>query len=431
MGLRRLQSSRLIRQNLLLFAGGFSGGLGGFVYNAIAGRILGPQEYGEMASLFSLYTIGFAINLVMMVVLARYAASLQARELPAGIGFMVRRTQLRLLIPTVAFFILFAAASFPIAAFLHLRSPLPVVWLGVAISLCWYMAIPRGSLQGTQHFGSLSINQVTELAVRVLGLVVLLALGLGVNGAMLALVGGCGAGLLMGTFMLRLAIPRERRPVELPAVTSFVFNACVGTFGITLLFNLDVVLAKHFLPAHAAGIYGGLNKIEVIIYYGTLSISQVLFPRVVEAIAHRDHPGRLLFLSAGLTCTAGLIAISVFALVPHLIVNILFGQAFHDADPFIVVVGVSGLCLALSNLLVQFFMAVHDRWYIPVLVSGCVAQGLLITAFHGSLKQVVFSVVGTFVVLVLALGARLLLLLPHLRPEMVDEEDEPATATAG
>ncbi|MBO0702771.1 MAG: hypothetical protein J2P38_07555, partial [Candidatus Dormibacteraeota bacterium] len=177
----------------------------------------------------------------------------------------------------------------------------------------------------------------------------------------------------------------------------------------------------------AAGIYGGLNKIEVIIYYGTLSVSQVLFPRVVEAVAHRSHPGRLLFLSAGLMVGAGMVALAVFALVPHLIVNILFGQAFHDADPFIVVVGVSGLCLSLCNLLVQFFMAVHDRWFIPILVAGCLAQGLLVTAFHSSLEQVVVVVLGTFVVLVLALTARMLLLLPRLRPEMVDEEETQTT----
>jgi O-antigen/teichoic acid export membrane protein len=429
MGLRRLQSSRLVRQNVLLFIGGFSAGVGGFVYNAIAGRVLGPEQYGEMASLFSLYTVGLSINLILMVVLARYSASLQADENLAGIRYLVRRTEVRLLIPTVFFVILCSAASFPIASFLHLRSPVPVVWLGIALGFCWYMAIPRGTLQGTQHFAALSLNQASELLIRVLALVLLLALGLGVNGAMLALVTGCAASLVIGTISLRRVLPREGQRVELPTMTSFIINACIGTIGITLLFNLDVVLAKHFLPAHAAGIYGGLNKIEVIIYYGTLSVSQVLFPRVIEAVARRDHPGRLLFLSAGLIVAAGLVALAFFALFPHLVVNILFGPAFHDADAFIVPVGLSGLCLSLCNLLVQFFMAVHDRWYIPLLAAGCLTQGLLITAFHDSLGQVVFSVLGTFVVLLLALTARVLLLLPRLRPEMVEDE-EPAPISA-
>ncbi|MGH7922648.1 MAG: lipopolysaccharide biosynthesis protein, partial [Candidatus Dormibacteraceae bacterium] len=307
----------------------------------------------------------------------------------------------------------------------------PAIWLGVALAFCWYMAIPRGTLQGSQHFLGLSLNQVSELVVRVFALIALLAIGLGVNGAMLALVAGCGASLLIGTVSLRRALPKESQRETLPPMTGFIISACIGTVGVTLLFNLDVVLAKHFLGAHAAGIYGGLNKIEVIIYYGTLSVSQVLFPRVVEAVAHRAHPGRLLFLSAALIVGAGLVAIAVFALVPHLIVNILFGEAFRAADPFIIPVAVSGLCLSLCNLLVQFFMAVHDRWYIPILALGCVAQGLLIVAFHHSLESIVACVLGTFIVLVLALAARMLLLLPRLRPEMLEEEASPPPPIAG
>ncbi|MGH7883490.1 MAG: hypothetical protein ACREN8_11430, partial [Candidatus Dormibacteraceae bacterium] len=48
--------SRLIRQNLILAGGGIVAGVGGFVYHAIAGRVLGPQTYGEVASLVALYT---------------------------------------------------------------------------------------------------------------------------------------------------------------------------------------------------------------------------------------------------------------------------------------------------------------------------------------------------------------------------------------
>ncbi len=38
----QLSESRLVRQNAVLFAGGLVAGIGGFVFHAIAGRILGP-----------------------------------------------------------------------------------------------------------------------------------------------------------------------------------------------------------------------------------------------------------------------------------------------------------------------------------------------------------------------------------------------------
>ena len=38
--LAQVRGNRLVRQNLVLFAGGLVAGIGGFVYHAIAGRVL-------------------------------------------------------------------------------------------------------------------------------------------------------------------------------------------------------------------------------------------------------------------------------------------------------------------------------------------------------------------------------------------------------
>src|SRR5438874_11126426 len=77
--LAQLLQNRLIRQNLILFAGGLVAGIGGFVYHAIAGRVLGPAGYGEVAFLIAVYAVGTAPALILIVVLARYTATLGAR----------------------------------------------------------------------------------------------------------------------------------------------------------------------------------------------------------------------------------------------------------------------------------------------------------------------------------------------------------------
>jgi len=177
------------------------------------------------------------------------------------------------------------------------------------------------------------------------------------------------------------------------------------------------VLAVHYLPKHDAGIYGSLNKIEVIIYYGTLSVSQVLFPRVVEAIATRRHPARLLLLSAGLMATLGLGALVVFGLTRGLVASLLFGPQFSAAQPYVLAVGFIGLALSLNNLLVQFLMAVHDRVFIPIIGAACLLMVGSIAALHGSLAQIVGAVLVTMFVLLVVLSVRCLLLFPSLRPE--------------
>jgi O-antigen/teichoic acid export membrane protein len=412
--IQRVRESTLVRQNLVLFLGGFTGGVGGFIYHAIAGRALGPRQYGEVAALVGLYTVGSIANLTLVLILARYAADLDAGGRRGAIRHIVRRSSRLLALPTLAFFLLSAALAVPIAAFEHFDSPVPVIWLGLAIAAYCYTAVPRGVLQGTQRFTALSANLTLELLVRVAALVALLAVGLAVTGSMIALLIGVTAAYAVGMWTLRDLLGSERQEVRLRAMLSFGLTAAAGTLGIILLYNLDVVLAAHYLSKYDAGIYGSLNKIEVIIYYGTLSVSQVLFPRVVEAIATRRHPARLLLLSGGLMTALGLGAVVVFGITRGLVASLLFGPQFASAQPYVLVVSFIGLGLSLDNLLVQFLMAVHDRVFIPILALACGLLVTLIGLFHSGLSAIVTDVLVTIFALLLVLAVRCLLLLPRL-----------------
>ena len=414
--LRRLGSSRLVRQNLVLFVGGLTAGVGGFVYHAVAGHIMGPRLYGDVASLIALYAVLIAPYYILVLVLARYAATIAAGNGSRSVRYLIVRTTRVTIVPSIVLVLLGAALSGLTASFLHLHGATPVIWLVAGVAIIWQVAVPRGILQGIQSFGWLSANLSLEMVMRCGALVALLLLNTGVDGAAGAVLAGGLFSYALGLFPLRdrMREPGERTPLR--TMLGFSATAAAGTIGILLLYNLDVILAKHFLNDHDAGIYGGLNKIGTILYFLTLSVSQVLFPRVVEAIATNNHPGRLLGYSAALIGLLGLFALAVFFAVPGLIVVILFGNRFLAAVPFVFVVGVIGLALSLNNLLVQFFMAAHDRWFVPILGAGVLVLGTSISVYHGSLAQVVTDVVASMLTLLTVLTARLFVLLPRLRP---------------
>ena len=421
--LARLRASRLVRQNVILFAGGLVAGIGGFVYHAIAGRVLGPVSYGDVASLIALYAVLMTPTYILIIVLARYAAQI-GRDGGGSVRYLILRSTQVTLLPSILIVVIGALLAGVVADFLHLRSPNSVIWLMAAVAVIWQVAIPRGILQGLQSFGWLSANLSMEMVVRCSSLGVLLFVGGRVSGAAAAVLGGAIFAYALGMWSLRDHVrePGERTPLR--SMLGFSLTAATGTLGILLLYNLDVILAKHFLPAHEAGIYGGLNKIGTILYFLTLSVSQVLFPRVVEALSANNHPGRLLGASALLMLGLGAGSLLVFWAVPGLIVRLLFGPAFADATPYIFAVGMIGLALSLDNLLVQFFMAAHDRWFMPLLAGGVVMLGVLIAVFHGGVTQVVIDVLASLLLLLGALSARLFLLLPKLTAE------EPAVVPA-
>jgi O-antigen/teichoic acid export membrane protein len=311
----------------------------------------------------------------------------------------------------------------PIAAFANLGSTIPILILGFAVALIWQVAIPRGILQGLQRFPALSLNLSLELVVRTSFAFLLLKAGYAVSGAMAAVFIGLAFSFVLGLYTLRDHFKRIGARVQLRVMAGFSVTAAAGIIGIQILYNQDIILAEHFLPSHDGGIYGGLNKIGTILFFLTLSVSQVLFPRVVEAVAKEQHPGRILLSSAGILTALAAGALLVFAVVPGLVVGILFGPAFRDATPYVFAVGVIGLALALDNLLVQFFMAVHDRGFVPILASACVAEGVLIVMFHAGVGQVVFDVLIALVGLLVALSVRCYVVLPTLHAESLKEPE--------
>ena len=105
--------------------------------------------------------------------------------------------------------------------------------------------------------------------------------------------------------------------------------------------------------------------------------------------------------------------------------GILFGPSFRDAIPLVFPVGLIGLALALDNLLVQFFMAVHDRVFVPILALAVLSEGVLIFLFHARVGQVVMDVLVALLGLLVLLAIRCYVLLPTLRAESV-AEPEPA-----
>src|SRR2546427_1304022 len=422
--LAQVRRSRLVRQNLILFGGGLIAGIGGFVYHAIAGRVLGPETYGQVAFLIALYAVGTAPALILVVVLARYTATLAARG-AEGISSLLTRTIRLVAIPCLVAILFTTLLARPVASFEHLGSTIPVLILGFSIALIWQVAIPRGILQGLQRFTALSLNLSLELVVRTVVVFAMLRAGYAVSGAMAAVFVGLAFVFVLGLFSLRDHFRGASRRVHLRVMAGFSLTATAGIIGILVLYNQDVILAKHYLSDHDAGIYGGLNKIGTILYFLTLSVSQVLFPRVVEAVAKEQNPGRILLSSAGIPPAPGAGALLRFAAVPGLVVGVLFGPSFRDAIPLVFPVGLIGLALALDNLLVQFFMAVHDRVFVPILVLGVVAEAALIFMFHARVGQVVLDVLAALVGLLVLLAIRCYVLLPRLRAESI-VEPEPA-----
>ena len=136
-----------------------------------------------------------------------------------------------------------------------------------------------------------------------------------------------------------------------------------------------------------------MSLLGKIIFFGTISISAVMFPRVAALHAQGSAVRRTVNLSLALVLCAGGVVTLFYWVLPGLTVTLLLRQQEYQAiTPYLGIFGLAMLGLALANVLVYYFVAVHRRRFVWGLLVGAVAFGLLLGSYHSSLGQFTVSV---------------------------------------
>jgi hypothetical protein len=202
--------------------------------------------------------------------------------------------------------------------------------------------------------------------------------------------GVAAGGILAALAGLRLAAPAAPGAVEAARPGRGWWRelgtATTGLFGLFLLANLDVLLARHYLDRAAAGRYALGAVVAKIAFWAPQFVVTVVFPR----LAGGADPRRLLGASAlviggfgGLLAAALAVADRLGLVVPVL------GGGYAGLGPLLPVFAALGTGLALVQLLLFEGIATRDRRMGRAVVAALAAEVVLVAGFlHGSVGQV-------------------------------------------
>ena len=155
------------------------------------------------------------------------------------------------------------------------------------------------------------------------------------------------------------------------------------------MYSIDLILVKHFFNAVEAGYYTAAGLLGKILFFATLSISQVMFPKVSELHNKREKHRHLLIKSLLISLVIIIPAIIIFYLFPGPIVNILFGQKFLEIIPY---VGPFSIIMGLFSLIyiITFYkLSTNKKRFLYLLILFNIIQIMLIIIFHSSIIQVI------------------------------------------
>jgi len=401
--LRYLQQNDLVRGTLIIFLGSIFVGLGNYAFNIIMGRLLGPVDYGILASLLALTYIINVPSQTINLTISRHIAQFNARKNYSGIKSFFQKNFKRTFIIGIFSFVIFLSISFFLQDFLHLPKILPLIILGLMFLLSFASPVITGTLGGMEKFGEITTNNIINTVSKIFFAILLFFVGWRVEGAMFA----AFLAFLIATIysFSRIKFPPNGKKIKEGNIDLFGYGkkAFLVSLCLVALYNIDVVLAKHFLDSVQAGYYATLSLLGKLIFFATSSVGIVTFPLSAKNYLTEKKHKKIIYTSIIITLAFSILTTAIYFLFPNLIVTVLFGAYYTPIIPYLGWIGVIFIFYSLVNLLVLYFLSINKTRFLPFLCAGTLAEVFLISYFHKNIWEIIFIMLGVMACLTASL----------------------------
>jgi O-antigen/teichoic acid export membrane protein len=391
---RRLLANRFLRDNTLLLGANVLAGVFAYILHPLLGQLMGVRAYGQVAALVALSLVLLTPTQLVATVAAKYASSMAVTRSFAHLNDFIRRFTVILLPAGVGIAALFAAASSDIATFFHVGSRQGIVLLSLLFVVSCVTPLNLGAIQGLERFGWYAAVTVLAAFLRVVLPVVLVLVGLGIDGAMLGIALGALLAYLVSFQPLRDILRGPRQPMEsVRTVWSFALLAACAAAGMVALFSVDTVLARHYLGAHDAGLYAALATIGRTALFITTGMTVVMFPKVVALHVRRERHAHVAVQALVVALALAGAIEAVFLIAPSTVAKLLFGEAFVPLAGTLPLYGLAMLLLAAAQVLVTYLLAITKRMAVLTIFLACLLEAALIVWRHATISQLAQAVV--------------------------------------
>jgi len=284
-----------------------------------------------------------------------------------------------------------------------------VILLALGLAVYIPLGAKRGGFQGTCNFAQLSWNLILETVVKLIGAVLFIKMGYGVNGAVAAV----SLSVVLAYFFP--AVPSElkvRRRSDARASFGEGVQAIVFFTGQVVINNVDILLVKHFFNNDQAGLYAAIALVGRVLYLASWSVVSAMFPISAGAEPGNEN-SRVLVVPLIIVLLISLVFILGLSAFPDPVLRATFGSSFQmspDMHALLSLRAAATGTYSLAVVLMAYEMSrkIANTGWVQLAVSGAVVLG--IQFLHSDLHQVVV------VQLVLMVFLLLVVSLPFFRP---------------
>lgn len=378
----------------------------GLLYHFSMLRLLSPVDYGHLNTMITLFMILSVPAGAVQATVTKFVASFHAAGQFGKARSLLRHGFLLMSVVGLSVLLLLSLGSPFLSSFLQISSHGLMILLGASLFFVIVIQVLWGGLQGLQRFGSLALNFIINGGSKcVLGIGFVL-LGLGVSGALSAVVFSYLITTLLSILILKKTLTkREGNPgpelnfgestrVDYVRVYSFSLPAGLTLLCLMALTNIDLIWVKHYFLPLEAGHYSIAQMIGKIIFIFPFPIVMVMFPELASLNMKRQGEKASFILRKSLILTTvlcgGTTLVSV--LLPSMVIQGLSGEAYPECIPLVGIFSLNMTFFSLSLILIHYQLAADQKGFLYPLILCTLIQSGLIILFHKTLIQVLFAV---------------------------------------
>jgi O-antigen/teichoic acid export membrane protein len=372
---------------IMLVSSVFVGGMN-LVYNFVIAHKLGADNFGHASVVYTLLMLLSSVTLSFQLVCSKFVARTDSHAEKIAVYRLLHRWSW---LGSITIGALLAMASGVLTGYLNLPSRSLMLLLAGGTVFYAPLGVRRGFMQGTYDFRPLALNFCSEVAIKLIGAVLLIA-HFGVEGVVAAM----ATSILLAYF---IGVPRRHHGSDIPGATlkSGVgegLQAATFFVGQVIINNLDIILVKHFFDSTQAGVYAAVALVGRVVYILSWSIVSSMFP--FSAGIRAGEKGGSTVLTTALMLVGAICGVFVLGvwLAPASLWHLLLGAGFpvgqhHFYSSLLILYVVTTALYALGVVLMTYEISkkIGRVSWVQLAFSGFIVAGIYL--FHSSLQQVI------------------------------------------
>jgi O-antigen/teichoic acid export membrane protein len=360
-------------------------------------RMLKPSDYGILATLMSLIYIMVFCSEAIQNIVTKYVSKFNFKGDYGKIKNFMKKGVKKGFKLTFIIFLLYLPLALVLSFILEIDFLLLAV-TGIFIFTALFSPLLRGTLRGTKRFGKLGMVMISESLFKLLIAIFLVFLGFKVYGAIAGVIVSIFISFFLGLYFIKDIFSSREENSRISGIYSYSFSFLFAVISITLLFSIDMIIARRIFTENVAGKYAVASILGKMIFFGTQPITKALFPISSETFENKKKTRPLLYKASGIVLLICFISLLLFLFFPEFIISLLFGSKYLDVAPILFFIGISFSILSLTNMVTIYSLSKDKKYFSFLLPIFAIIEAVFLLVFGTNLLNFSFALIASNIV---------------------------------